>query len=101
MRQLALAIMVACIAGSVGDAQPAVSSASAREPEITASGRGEVRLPPTYAILTVDVTTRANTAVEAASQNARRVAAIMGALRSAGLAEKDITTAGYRVEQHF
>jgi uncharacterized protein YggE len=94
-------VLFASLTGTPGVAQTAVAGPSAREPEITASGRGEVRLPPTYAILTVDVTTRANAAVEAASQNARKVEAIRNALRSAGLTEKDITTAGYRLEQNY
>ena len=101
VRQSVYAIVATCIAGSATGAQTPTSSGSAREPEITASGRGEVRLPPTYAILTVNVATRANAAVEAASQNARRVEAIMNALRSAGLAEKDIATSGYRLEQSY
>lgn len=101
VRQVVSALVAACIAGSAAGAQAATSTGSAREPEITASGRGEVRLPPTYAILTVNVATRANAAVEAASQNARRVEAIMNALRSAGLAEKDIATSGYRLEQSY
>jgi uncharacterized protein len=101
VRQLVSAIVVACIAGSASGAQAPTPSGSAREPEITASGRGEVRLPPTYAILTVSVATRSNAAVEAASQNARKVEGIRNGLRSAGLAEKDISTSGYRLEQSY
>ena len=96
------AALASCLTVSAGVAQtPAAGGPSAREPEITASGRGEVRLPPTYAILTVNVTTRSKAAVEAASENARRVEAITRALRNAGLNEKDITTAGYRLEQNY
>jgi uncharacterized protein len=101
MRQVAMAIVVASTAASAAGAQAATSSASAREPEITASGRGEVKLPPSYAILTVNVATRAIVAVEAASQNARRVPDVMNGLRSAGLADKDISTSGYRLEQNY
>ena len=101
VRQIVSAIVIACVAVSAARAQAPTSSGSAREPEITASGRGEVRLPPTYAILTVNVATRANAAVEAASQNARRVEGIMNGVRSAGLAEKDISTSGYRLEQNY
>ena len=101
MRQVAIAIVVASTAASTAGAQAATSSASAREPEITASGRGEVKLPPSYAILTVNVATRAIVAVEAASQNARRVPDVMNGLRSAGLADKDISTSGYRLEQTY
>lgn len=101
VRSFAIVLISSCLIGSTGVAQTAVAGPSAREPEITASGRGEVRLPPTYAILTLDVTTRAKAAVEAAAQNARKVEAVRNALRSAGLAEKDITTAGYRLEQNY
>ncbi len=101
MRRLASTLIAVCIAENAAGAQPQVSPASAREPEIAVTGRGEVRLPPTYAILTLDVTTRAKAAVEAAAQNARKVEALRNALRSAGLAEKDITTAGYRLEQNY
>lgn len=101
VRQIVSAIVVGCIAGSATGAQAPALSGSAREPEITASGRGEVRLPPTYAILTVNVVTRANAAVEAASQNARKVEGIMNGLRNTGLAEKDISTSGYRLEQNY
>jgi uncharacterized protein len=101
IRHVAMSIVVAAtVAGAAGGQTP-TSSASAREPEITASGRGEVKLPPTYAILTVNVATRANAAVEAASQNARRVPDVMNGLRSAGVADKDISTSGYRLEQNY
>jgi len=45
---------------------------TAREPEITATGRGETHLPPTFAVIMIGVTTRAGTAAEAAAQNAGR-----------------------------
>ena len=40
---------------------------TAREPEITASGRGETHLPPTFAVVMIGVTTRAGTAADALS----------------------------------
>jgi uncharacterized protein len=101
LKSFVTVVLLACLIGSAVVAQTTAAGPSAREPEITASGRGEVRLPPTYAILTVNVTTRATAAVEAAFQNARRVEAITSALRRAGLSEKDITTAGYRLEQNY
>src|SRR5688500_19816363 len=101
-RQLASGLIAACIAGSAAAAQAAsVSSPSAREPEITASGRGEVKLAPTYAALMVNIETRASTAVAAASQNAQKVETVMKALRAAGLSEKDIATAGYNLQQMY
>lgn len=101
IRQLASVMLGACVAASATGAQAAMSSPSAREPEITASGRGEVRLAPTYAAVIVNVTTRANSAVEAASQNAQKVDATTKALRGAGLTEKDIATSGYSLQQNY
>jgi uncharacterized protein YggE len=101
-RQLASALFAGCIAGNAAVAQPAsVSAPSAREPEITASGRGEVKLAPTYAALMVNIETRASNAVAAASQNAQKVETVMKALRAAGLSEKDIATAGYNLQQMY
>jgi uncharacterized protein YggE len=101
-KQLASALIAGCMAGSAALAQAtAVSSPSASEPEVTASGRGEVKLAPTYAALIVNIETRANTAVAAASQNAQKVEAVMKALRGAGLSEKDIATAGYNLQQLY
>ena len=101
LRSFVTVVLPACLMVSVGIAQTPAPGPSPREPEITASGRGEVRLPPTYAVLTINVMTTSKAAVDAASQNARRVEAIIRALRSAGLTEKDITTAGYRLDQNY
>jgi len=79
----------------------ATSSPSPGEPEITASGRGEVKLAPTHAALMVNIEARASTAVDAASRNAQKVEAVMKALRGAGVSEKDIATAGYNLQQIY
>lgn len=107
LRQILSASIAGCIAWTAAGAQAAVSpshhqpSPSANEPEITANGRGEVRLAPTYAALIVNVATRAPTAVEAAAQNGQKVEAVIKALRGSGLSEKDITTAGYNLQQDY
>jgi uncharacterized protein YggE len=101
VRRLVSALFASCMAGSAALAQTASSSSSVREPEIVASGRGEVRLAPTYAVLAIGITTRENAAVAAASENARKVQAVTNALRSVGLSEKEIATSGYRIDQNF
>lgn len=103
LRQIPSVFIAGCIAWTAAGAQAAVvePSPSPRQPEITASGRGEVRLAPTHAALIVNVATRANTAVEAAAQNGQKVEAVIKALRGSGLSEKDITTAGYNLRQDY
>jgi len=77
------------------------SGPSPQSPEVTANGRGEVRLAPDYAYVTIGVTTNSPSAVETASQNSSRVAAITSALRGIGLTEQQITTAGYNLTQIY
>jgi uncharacterized protein YggE len=106
-RQIFSALIAGCIAWTAADSQAAAvaqapePSPSASQPEIMANGRGEVRLAPTYAALTVNAGTRATTAVEAAAQNGQKVDAVIKALRASGLSEKDITTAGYHLQQDY
>lgn len=91
----------ACVIASTGFAQTTAAGASPREPEITATGRGETQLPPTFAVVMVGVSTRAGSATEAASQNAAKVASTLSSLRRAGVAAEDLTNQGYNVEQAY
>ena len=70
-----------------------------RAPEITAAGRGEISVTPDRASILVSVESRAPSAAAAASANAAKMASVLKALRAAGLAETDVTTAGYNVAQ--
>ncbi|HKR07796.1 MAG TPA: SIMPL domain-containing protein [Gemmatimonadaceae bacterium] len=72
-----------------------------REPEIAATGRGEVRLAPDYAYVTIGVRTQSPSAVETASQNTAKVAAVIAALRSLGLTQQQLATSGYALEQTY
>jgi uncharacterized protein YggE len=74
---------------------------SAREPELTTSGRGETRLAPDYACVTIGVTNPAQNAVDAASENARRFESILGALHSFGLNDRQLLTSRYNLTQNF
>lgn len=101
LRKTLSALIALCIAWTAALAQGPEPSPSPRQPEITANGRGEVRLAPTYAAVIVNIASRAITAVEAAAQNGQKVAALIKALRGSGLSEKDITTAGYNLQQDY
>jgi hypothetical protein len=82
-------------------AQTQSASPSPREPEITTTGRGEVRLPPDLAYIVVGVTTQSQNALEAASENARRINAILAALHAIGLTDQQVKTAGYSLSQVY
>jgi uncharacterized protein YggE len=72
-----------------------------RGPEITASGHGEIKVPPTHAILYLIVETPAGNAAAAASENARVSQATIQSLRNAGVKENEISNGGYSLSQNY
>lgn len=99
-RSLVVSIMAICAFASGAIAQ-VVPGPSAKEPELTTSGRGETRLVPDYAYVTIGVTNQAQNAVDASSENARRFESILGALRSFGLNERELLTSRYNLTQNY
>ncbi|HEY7530479.1 MAG TPA: SIMPL domain-containing protein [Gemmatimonadota bacterium] len=85
---------------------PAVAQAPANGDEprpntITVAGEGSVRRAPELARVRVGVTTEARTARAASEENARRMAAVVAALRSAGVPEERIQTVQLTVEPAY
>jgi uncharacterized protein YggE len=72
-------------------------------PQITVTGRGEVKVSPDRATIQLSVQTRALTAAAAAAENATRQQAVLGALRSLGLGNDQLLTINYNVypEQRY
>lgn len=93
--------LLALVVPSVALAQNQSASPSPREPEITTGGRGEVRLQADVAYVVIGVTTQSQNALEAASENARRINAILVALHSLGLTDQQVKTAGYSLSQVY
>ena len=71
------------------------------DPQVSASGRGEVQIKPTRATLYFTVQAKAETAAIAASKNAQLVAATMKSLLAAGLRPENITNANYSVSPDY
>jgi len=65
--------------------------------QIVTSGQSESRIKPDRASIAIGVQTRATTAAEAASQNARKQSAIIDAIRARGVSSDDIATSNYNV----
>lgn len=70
-------------------------------PEINASGHGDVLVTPDRARLSVTIESRAESAVEAASDNAAVTARTIAALKAVGATDQDIKTSGYNVWTDF
>jgi uncharacterized protein len=86
----------------------AAAPAAAREPDsrggtstLSVSGRGEVSVAPDAATLVFAVETLADTAAEAAAENARLTASVRRALAQRGVADDAVGTAGYQLQPRY
>ncbi|MCL2351972.1 MAG: SIMPL domain-containing protein [Firmicutes bacterium] len=63
--------------------------------EINVSGTGSVNINPDVAYMSLGVSTQNADAKDAMDENSRLIAAVIGAVKAAGVAEKDIRTDGF------
>jgi len=101
------AVLAALMLGTAGSARsqaevarplPAFVSVSQG---LTAHGHGEVKAKPDIARLTAGVMTQAKDQGQAAQDNARRMTALLAAIKSLKIADRDIQTQGYSVEPQY
>ncbi|MBX3004969.1 MAG: SIMPL domain-containing protein [Anaerolineales bacterium] len=64
---------------------------------LTVSGRGDIRLVPNIATVTIGVRTTGTNVSEVVAANATQVASVMDALASLGIAAEDMQTANFNV----
>lgn len=80
---------------------PAAAQQAPQSPRIVVSGEGEAALRPDLAILTLSVMREAPTAREAMTANNEAMAAVIAALKAAGVAERDLQTAGLQINPRY
>ncbi len=92
---LGIALMVLCAAviGNVSAQLPEES----RDKLIYVSGTGKVTTTPDQAVIVFAVETENTDVKIAQQQNAQQMDSVVNALKSAGIPEKDIRTAGYNI----
>ncbi len=76
---------------------PMMMSHGAVAPTIVTSGQGETKITPDRARLEVSVQTRAATAADAGSQNARKQQSVLDALRKIGFTSEQLSTVNYNL----
>ncbi|HEU4642318.1 MAG TPA: SIMPL domain-containing protein [Gemmatimonadaceae bacterium] len=104
MRLLSLVAVLALAPAVAAQQQPAPHmEMMGRAPEVITSAQGEARVTPDRATIYIGVQTRASTAAQAASENARKQRAVIDTLRALGIGESQISTVNYNVypEQIF
>jgi len=75
-----------------------LGNAAALDRLVTVTGEGKVSVPPDMATIHLGVTTQAASAREASDSNARRMTALLTAIKSGGIAESDIQTSSLSLQ---
>src|SRR5262245_23189224 len=74
---------------------------SLRDGRLIVIGEGSVNVTPDYAQIESGVTTTAESFKEAADANSKVLAAVTSALRESGIAEKDVQTSRFSIQQVY
>lgn len=82
---------------------PVMAAAEPSEPtpRIVVSGEGEMSIAPDMAILSLTVLREAETARMAVSSGNEAMAAVIEAMKSAGIAERDLQTSGFSISPRY
>lgn len=77
------------------------SPAYAADKTVTVSGEAVVSVAPDTAIIRVGVTSQGKTAREASDTNTQKMTAVLGAIKSSGIADKDVQTSRLTLQPQY
>lgn len=97
MRHTIIALALAAAASMPAHAH----AADVPPPRIIVSGEGEATAAPDMALLSLSVMREASTAREALDANNDAMAAVISGMKAAGVAERDLQTAGIQVNPRY
>lgn len=89
---LAAALALPTVAGAAEPSQP---------PRVSVIGEGQASVAPDMALLSLSVMREAATAREALNANNDAMAAVISAMKSAGIEERDLQTAGVQIMPRY
>jgi uncharacterized protein YggE len=103
LRAGVLSLVLAAAAAPMAMAQSASPAADAmfRATTLNLAAYGEVNAAPDMASISLGVATQAKTAAEAMAANSTRMNQVIGALKQAGIAAKDIQTSGLNLNPQY
>jgi uncharacterized protein YggE len=94
---LLIGLPIAVVAGL-----PAIAAdAPARQALISVIGEGQSTMAPDMAVLNFSVVKQAKTAREALDENNKAMSDVLGALKTSGIAERDLQTSGFSVQPQY
>ncbi|MBY5607397.1 SIMPL domain-containing protein [Rhizobium leguminosarum] len=95
-------LMTAVLALPLAAAAPAFAQeAKPREPVISVTGDGESSVAPDMAVVNLAVVKQAKTAREALDENNKAMNDVLTALKSGGIAERDLQTSGFSIQPQY
>ena len=95
-------LMTALLALPLAAAVPAFAQEmKPREPVISVTGDGESSVAPDMAIVNFAVVKQAKTAREALDENNKAMNDVLAALKSGGIAERDLQTSGFSIQPQY
>lgn len=68
---------------------------------VTVTGEASVAVAPDAAVIRIGVSTQGKTAAEASSANSQKMAAVLGVIKDAGIAERDVQTAALSLQPQY
>ena len=79
----------------------AANAAEPVQPRIIVTGEGEMSVAPDMALLSLSVMREAPTAREALDANNSAIAAVISAMKAAGIAERDLQTSNLQINPRY
>ncbi|MEO3385250.1 SIMPL domain-containing protein [Mesorhizobium sp. CAU 1741] len=89
------------LAAALAFPAPVFAEEGPRTPRIVVSGEGEMAVAPDMAILSLAVMREAETARAALDQNNEAMAAVIAAMKEAGIEDRDLQTAGLQINPRY
>lgn len=89
--------LLVLVALAIGLITPAAAQNLPAVPSLTANGEGKTFAPPDIATVSIGVASRADTPTAALAANNAEMARVIAAIRAAGVAERDVVTAGFSI----
>jgi uncharacterized protein YggE len=93
-----MALVLGVLSASAAQAQLSAMPTHEAAPQIVVSGRGEVKVTPDRALLSLTVETRRAQASAASQENARLQRQVFDTLRAVGIASTELSTTDYSVQ---
>ena len=100
-RRLAIFSLVAGLLSSATLAAQVSTTVAPQPPMIEVTGIGQAKVTPDRALVMLGVQTKGRTAAIAGQENARLAAAILAAVRAAGIAREQVSTLNYSVNPSY